>query len=188
MAHARPHVLGVDDAPFDKKRDVVVPLVGVMMEGADLVEGVALGRFPVDGAGATDYLATWIGGQRWHASLQAVVLGGITVAGLGLVDLSALAGRLGCPVLAATRRGTRRSRLAHALRAAGLAERLPILARTPPAHRIEEGLYVAAAGIDPARAARLVRATLHKARVPEPLRVAHLVGAALVTGASKGRV
>ena len=34
----RPHVLGIDDGPFDKSTDTTVPIVGVMMEGADLVE------------------------------------------------------------------------------------------------------------------------------------------------------
>ncbi len=34
----RPHVLGVDDGPFDKGVSRTVPLVGVTMEGPDLVE------------------------------------------------------------------------------------------------------------------------------------------------------
>ncbi len=188
MQRFRPHVLGIDDAPFEKSQAADVPLVGVMMEGATLVEGVAVGAFPVDGAGATDYLAAWIGGQRWHAALQAVVLGGITIAGLGLIDLRALAAKLETPVLAATRHETSTERLAHALRSAGLAERLPILERTPPARRAAPGLYIASAGIEVAEAKGLVRATLGKARLPEPLRVAHLIGAALVSGASKGKV
>ena len=33
--------------------------------------------------------------MRWEAALHAVVLGGITLAGLGLVDLEELAERLG---------------------------------------------------------------------------------------------
>ena len=38
----RPHVLGVDDGPFEKfSPGAEAPLVGVMMEGADLVEAVA---------------------------------------------------------------------------------------------------------------------------------------------------
>jgi endonuclease V-like protein UPF0215 family len=173
----RPHVLGIDDAPFVKGQTEEVPIVGVMMEEATIVEGVAFGRFPVDGEGATEYLAAWAGGHRWAASLQGVVLGGITLAGLGIVDLRTLAARLGCPVLAVTRRPTRQSTLGEALRAAGYPERLALVERTPPARRIAEGLYVAAAG-----------ATLGKARVPEPLRIAHLIGAALVLGTSRGRV
>ncbi|WP_456428546.1 endonuclease dU [Rhodocaloribacter sp.] len=188
MHPARPHLLGIDDAPFDKRQAHEVPIVGVMMEGPDLIEGVAIDAFPVDGAGATDYLAAWVSGLRWHASLQAVVLGGVTIAGLGLVDLAALAERLGRPVLAVTRRDTSASALTGALRAAGLTDRLPILERLPPARRLDDGLYVACAGTDFAHAARLVRASLHKSSLPEPLRVAHLIGAALVRGASRGRV
>ena len=184
----RPHVLGVDDAPFEKGQRAEVPVVGVMMEGATLVEGVAVGAFPVDGDGATDYLSAWIGAQRWWPSLQAVVLGGITIAGLGVVDVAALAAGLGCPVLVATRRDTAASTLASALRTAGMADRVAVVERTPPASEVASGLFVACAGTSQAEAARLVRATLGKANVPEPLRVAHLIGAALVRGTSHGRV
>lgn len=188
MSWSRPHVLGIDDAPFKKGQDAEVPIVGVMMEGATLVEGVALGAFPVDGAGATGYLAAWIEEMRWYEALQAVVLGGITIAGLGLVDLPALAMRLHLPVIAATRRDTVASELDNALQVAGLAERLNILARTPPAHRLEDGLYITVAGTDVEQAESIIRATLNKALLPEPLRIAHLIGAALVRGTSRGRV
>ena len=57
MANARPHVLGVDDGPFQKGQKESVPVVGAMMEGANLVESVAVTRFEVDGANATGFLA-----------------------------------------------------------------------------------------------------------------------------------
>ncbi|MFQ5570724.1 MAG: DUF99 family protein [Rhodothermales bacterium] len=188
MSNPRPHVLGIDDAPFVKGQAGEVPLVGVMMEGATLVEGVALGSFPVDGAGATEYLAAWIAEMRWFEALHAVVFGGITIAGLGLVDVPELAGRLGVPVIAATRRNTSKSELTHALRTAGFADRLTILERAPKAYRLGDGLFIACAGADVEHAARLIRATLNKAALPEPLRIAHLIGAALVRGTSRGRV
>lgn len=184
----RPHVLGVDDAPFDKKQEHPVPVVGVLMEGNDLVEGVALTTFPVDGAEATGFLADWIGGLRWRDAMQAVVLGGITLAGLGLVDLEEMARRLAVPVLAVTRRDPGGSRIGAALEAAGLPDRLPTARRSPRAVRVSPGLYVAFAGVEPARAADLVRATLRKSRMPEPLRVAHLIASAVARGQSRGRV
>jgi endonuclease V-like protein UPF0215 family len=185
---SRPHVLGVDDAPFDKQQPHPVPVVGVLMEGNDLVEGVALTTFPVDGAEATGFLADWIGGLRWRDAMQAVVLGGITMAGLGLVDIDELARRLGIPVLAVTRRNPRESRIGEALEAAGLPDRLPAARRSPRAIRVTPGLHVACAGTEPARAAELIRATLRKSRMPEPLRVAHLVASAVARGQSRGRV
>jgi endonuclease V-like protein UPF0215 family len=187
VKRARPHLLGVDDGAFDKWRDRDVPLVGVVMEGADLVEGVAVTRFPVDGDGATAFLADWIAGLRFRRGLQGVVLGGITIAGLGVVDVGALADALALPVLVVNRRDPGDHRLGEALRAAGLLERLALVARCPPAARLGDGPWLACAGIDPDAAARLVSASRRKSDLPEPLRLAHLIARAVATGASRGR-
>src|SRR4029453_7854247 len=155
---ARPPVLGIDDGPFAKRQAQPVPIVGVTMEGADLVESVAVTEFPVDGSDATAFLARFVHGLRARDGLHGVVLGGITIAGLGIVEIEALADSLGRPVLAVNRRSTGRSELA----------------RAPPAAGLGGGPRL--------------RATLRKARLPEPLRVAHLLARALVMGQSRGRV
>lgn len=187
MAALRPHLLGIDDAPFEKGQREAVAIVGVMMEGADQVESVAVSSFSVDGADATTFLGDWVTGLRSRASLQGVVLGGITLAGLGVVDVTALAARVGAPVLVATRRRPHDHELCEALRAAGLAERVALVERSPRAVSVADGLHVAWAGTDRDEAVRLVRATLGKAQLPEPLRLAHLVARAIVTGESRGR-
>jgi endonuclease V-like protein UPF0215 family len=117
-----------------------------------------------------------------------VILGGITVAGLAVVDMVDLAERLELPVLAVTRRNPVGSDLAEALRAAGLEHRLALLEGAPRAFGVGEGLYLAHAGATRAEAERLVLSSLAKSRLPEPLRVAHLIGQAIVLGESRGRV
>ena len=188
MSARRPHLLGVDDAPFDKGQSEPVPIVAVTMEGPDLVEGVALARFPVDGEGATEFLSDWVRGLRAYPSLQGVILGGITLAGLAVVDAEALAAGLERPVLVVTRRAPSDADLVAALRAAGFPERVALVERAPRARSLDAGLHLASAGTGHDRAEELIRATLGKAQLPEPLRVAHLVGAALVKGESRGRV
>ena len=158
------------------------------MEGADRIESVAMGGFPVDGEDVTRYLAGWIGGLRTRPALQGMILGGITVAGLGVVDVTDLAERLGLPVLVVTRRNPVGSALAEALHSAGLEHRLPLLDRVPRAFGVGEGLYLAHAGSSRAEAERLVLGCLAKSRLPEPLRVAHLIGQAIVLRESRGRV
>jgi len=184
----RDHVLGIDDAPFRKGQDREVPIVGVVMEGADLVEAVAVGHLPVDADDATGLLSAWIRELRIFRSVQAVLVGGITIAGLGVVDLDQLTKMIGRPALAVTRHDPAGSELRRALRAARLTERLPLLDRSPAAIEAAPGLYVAAAGLSPAEAAALVRRMLRKSRLPEPLRIAHMVAGALATGQSRGRV
>lgn len=184
----QPRVLGIDDAPFTKGQDGEVPIVGVVVAGATQVEGVALTSFPVDGDGATAFLAGWVQSSRWKLALQGIVLGGITIAGLGLVDITAVAEELETPVLSVTRRPPGKSELGKALATAGLAGRIALLERTPPAIEIEPRLHLAFAGIQESEARKLLRATLGQGKMPEALRLAHLIGAALVHGQSKGRV
>jgi uncharacterized protein len=183
----RPHLLGIDDGPFAVGAGGEAAIVGVMMEGPDLVEAVAVTRFPVDGDDATGFLGDWVTGLRFHPALQAIVLGGVTIAGLGVVDLAALAERTGVPVLAVSRRDPREHRVARALAAAGLDARLPVIERNPPAFALPGGLWAACARTTPAVATQLVAASRGKADLPEPLRLAHLIARAVATGESRGR-
>lgn len=59
-------MLGIDDGPFAVRAGGEATIVGVMMEGPDLVEAVAVTRFPVDGDGATGFLGDWVTGPRWR--------------------------------------------------------------------------------------------------------------------------
>jgi endonuclease V-like protein UPF0215 family len=184
----RPHVLGVDDGPFEKGQASPVPVVAALCEGASLLEAVARSEFAVDGADATGFLVGWISGLRALPSLQAVALGGITLAGLGLVDVRALAAALGVPVLVVTRRPPDNARLRAALEAAGLLERFAIAQRSPLAVRTDDGIHLAHAGCYADTALALLDASRGKAKLPEALRVAHLIATAVVRGESQGRV
>jgi endonuclease V-like protein UPF0215 family len=184
---ARPHLIGIDDGPFAKGVDRDTALVAVFMEGADLVEGVAISRFPIDGDGVSEFLARWIIGLRFHPAAQAIVFGGITIAGLALIDAPALAAATGIPVLIVNRRPPQDAGVAQALCAAGFAERLETLARAPQSIALASGLHVAFAGAGERAARELIAASTRKSALPEPLRVAHLIAAALERGASRGR-
>ena len=184
---SRPHVLGVDDGPFEKfVPGADAPLVGVMMEGADLVEAVAVTRFPVDGADATAFLGDWIESLRFRPALHAVLFGGITLAGLALLEPEALALRLGVPVLVLNRKPPRDDGVREALRAAGLADRIALLERAPAAFA-HDGLHLSVSGASREEAIALLASTRRKAALPEPLRIAHLIARALATGESRGR-
>ncbi len=183
-----PHLLGIDDGPFDKTNDRKVDLVGAMVEGNSLLEGVSIHSMPVDYHPVTPLYARWIQNMRWFPSLQGVVIGGITVAGLGIIDLASLSQELKLPVLSVTRSPTTDGDLINALESAGYEKRIPLVRETAPSQKIQEGLYAAFEGTDFKTAKQLVLSSLQKSTMPEPLRIAHLVATAVTEGESKGNV
>ena len=183
-----PHVLGIDEGPFVKGQAERVPVVAALCEGASVLEAVARTDFPVDGEGATEFLIEWIGGLRVVSALQGIALGGITFAGLGIVDVRALSDALAAPVLVVTRRPPDNLRLRQALEAAGLLERFAVAERSPEAVQGDDGIWLAHAGCERERAQTLLHETRGKAKLPEPLRIAHLIATAYVRGESHGRV
>ncbi len=185
---ARPHVLGVDDGPFEKYRtDGRAPIVGVMMEGHDLVEAIAVTDFPVDGDGVTEFLSDWIRARRFAPALHGVLFGGITLAGLAVLDPTALARALGTPVVVVNRKDRSDEPLRGALLTAGFPDRAALLAAAPPSIALPGGLRASIAGGAPELAAELIARTRAKSDLPEPLRLAHLFAHALVRGESRGR-
>jgi endonuclease V-like protein UPF0215 family len=181
-------VLGIDDGPFEKHRpDARAPIVGVMMEGHDLVEAVAVTEFPVDGDDVTRVLAEWIRARRFAPAIQGVLFGGITLAGLAVLDANALAEELRAPVVVVNRKPRSDGPLRSALESAGFAERAALLASAPKSTALPGGLHASIAGGTPELAAALIARTRAKSDLPEPLRLAHLFACALVHGESRGR-
>jgi hypothetical protein len=185
-APPRRHVLSIDDGPFRKFHDGNALIIGIITAGEGLVEGVLTTRFPVDGAAAAEALARWIAASRFKPVLRAVLVNGITIAGLGVVDIAELGRRLGLPVISVLRRCPGSSDLIEALRAAGLEDRIPIVERSGPFHRFR-GIHFTAAGIEPADAAGILEAEAGRSHLPEGIRLAHIIGQGIVLGESHGR-
>jgi hypothetical protein len=181
-------VLGIDDGPFEKYAPGArAPIVGVMMEGHDLVEAVAVTDFAVDGDGVTIFLADWIRARRFAPALHGVLFGGITLAGLAVLDSELLARELGAPVVVVNRKGRTNEPLRDALERAGLAERVSVVERSAPSFSLPGGLHASIAGGTVELAAELVARTRAKSDLPEPLRLAHLFAHAIARGESRGR-
>ncbi|MEZ4336015.1 MAG: DUF99 family protein [Sandaracinaceae bacterium] len=180
------NVLGVDDAPFRRAHRGDVPIVGTVFTRHRL-DGVLLGRVRRDGANATERVASLLEGSPFDEHVQAVLLDGIALGGFNVVDLGALHVRLGRPVLVVTRKEPDLGAIRRALetRVPGGARKWRLIEAAGPMEPIE-GVWVQRAGLTPAAAARLLRDSRVQGLLPEPLRVAHLIGGALATGTSHG--
>ncbi len=181
------HVVGFDDAPFDRSHRGDVLVVGTVYAGTRL-EGILAGKVRRDGANATRVLADLIARSRFRAHLQLVLLQGIAFAGFNVVDIHALKGALGLPVLVVVRRRPNLERIRRALldHVPGGKRKWSLIQRAGPVEPAA-GLYVQRAGLALPAAERVLGALAVSGRLPEPLRTAHLVAGGIATGESRHR-
>ncbi len=186
MPHAIANVIGFDDGPFDTRGKVAaVPLMGVVY-ARDRLDGALLGTLRRDGDDATTTIAALVRGSRFRQHIRCVLLQGLTFGGFDVVDLAALHEALERPVLVVARRAPDMARIRAALeRLPGAARRLARLEAAGPMEAIG-GVWVQRAGIDRVDAEATLRLHTRHGTLPEPLRVAHLLAAAVATGHSHG--
>lgn len=181
------HVVGIDDGPFDRSRRGDVLFVGTVCAGPRL-EGVLRGTVRKDGSNAGDRIASLVAGSRFAEHLQLVMLQGIALAGFNVVDLHGLHARLGLPVLVVARHRPNLAAIRSALldHVAGGRRKWALIEKAGPMEPLA-GLFVQRAGVTLAQAELVIERTAVNGKLPEPLRLAHLVAGALVTGESRGR-
>jgi endonuclease V-like protein UPF0215 family len=179
------NVLGVDDAPHGRDRRRV-PIVGVVT-ARDRMDGVLVGHVQRDGRNATDRIAALLRQSPFDHHVQAVLLQGLTFGGFNVVDLPRLQLILARPVLVVVRRRPDLKRIERALGDAvpGGRRKWELVQR---AGEIEatNGVFIQRAGLSQSEARHLLTVTTRHGKLPEALRLAHLIGAALVTGRSRG--
>ncbi len=182
------NVVGFDDAPFHKHYSGNVKVVGAVFARTRL-DGVLIGRVRKDGVNATRELVRLVSGCKYAGHVQLVMLQGIALAGFNVVDVRELSRQLGLPVLVVARYAPDLA----AVRTA-LLEHVPkgerkwnLIDRLGPMEPLQ-GVFVQRVGLSTEDAHDVLTRFAINGRIPEPLRIAHLIAGAIGTGQSRGRV
>ncbi len=181
------NVVGFDDAPFAKDHRGDVPVVGAVF-ARERLDGVLVGRVRRDGANATRALARLVGDSKYAEHLQLVMLQGIALAGFNVVDVHELNRRLELPALVVARHAPdtgaiRRALLKHV---ANGRRKWSMIQRVGPMEPVA-GVFVQRVGLSREEAHDVLTRFSLNGKIPEPLRVAHLIAGALGAGQSRGR-
>lgn len=181
------HVVGFDDAPFERSHRGDVLVVGAVFAG-DRLDGVISTRVRRDGANAAQRLIDCLTGSRYFDQLQAILLQGIAFAGFNVVDLQRLHEATGLPVLVVARYRPDLQAIRKALleQVPGGARKWRLIEAAGPMEPMA-ALYVQRCGITPENAARLLASLQQNSQLPEPLRVAHMIAGGVTTGESRHR-
>jgi hypothetical protein len=178
-------VLGVDDGKFIPHSKKQVLVVGVVFRAGYWLEGVMSTQITVDGFDATTKLASMIRNSPHYKQLRIVMLNGITLGGFNVVDIKALNAETGLPVIAVTSRKPDLAKVHSALKSLPNSEErwTAILSAGEIFSVAMQGgmqeVYVEVSGITKEHAVEVLRLTARKSKIPEPLRVAHLVASGI---------
>lgn len=181
-----PRVIGLDDAPFVHAAGERANVAGVVCAGVRF-EGMLWGDIAVDGADATEQVLALVKGSKFYDQLHLVLLDGLAFGGFNLVDLPALSEALERPCAAIMRKMPDMERVEQALHTFEDApRRLELVRRAGPI--LQRGVFTfQVAGAEPDELASALERVTDTGHVPEALRLAHLIGAAVKTGESSRR-
>lgn len=175
--------IGFDDVPFKRRRGSSVPIAGVIC-GNTRFEGMVWGKIRQDGWNATDVICNLLLHSKFLPQLDIVLLDGISVGGLNIINLPQLCDRLQIPCVTVMRRipdltamTTVIKRLPQAKRRLEILQSAGIIHAYPP-------FFFQVCGETPDIIAATLQRLTDCGNVPEALRLAHLIGAAVVKGES----
>lgn len=182
-------MLGFDDGPHVPGERT--PVVGVVTRAASgYVETVLRTEVEHDGDDATEAILEAARRARVFPNVVAVLTHNSVVAGFNTLDLTRLQEGLDRPVVAVSRGPQDWEAMRSALLAGGIpggAGKWARIEANPGRQFRHGGLTLIPVGVEPHDAAELVDLCRVRGHLPEPLRLAHLVGAGWVLGESRGQ-
>ncbi len=179
------HVIGFDDAPFKKEKGSPVKIAGVVCSDTRF-EGMLWGEVKKDGTDATEVLVKLLQGSKFYEQINIVLIDGIAVGGFNIIDLPRLSDNLNRPCLAVMRKYPDLQAVNKALmNFSDFQQRKQLLDNAGKIYN-HHTFYYQVSGCAPYTAAQVLE-RITEGHVPEALRLAHLIGAAIMTGESSNR-
>ena len=174
--------VGFDDG-FSSFRDEKAYLVGCITAGIN-VEGFLFTTIEVDGFDVTGKVTDLILRSRFREQIKCIFLSGITFAGFNVADVEEINSRTGIPVVVVSRKKPDFSSIEKALEnVSGTEKRIEILNKAGDVHKCDS-IYIQFRGCSLEGAKEFIESAKSVSKIPEALRIAHLVASSLVYGES----
>lgn len=179
----------MDDAPFAPHTTKQVMVIGTVFRSGNWLDGVLRTYITGDGTDATSRISNLVNSTRHKDQLGVIMLDGITFGGFNVVNIQKIFQATEIPVIVIMRKYPNFDKIKKALkRFPDWENRWEHVLDAGDIFEIEnkEKIYIQISGIDLVDAEEIVRRSTTRSAIPEPLRVAHIIAAGVVTGESKG--
>ncbi len=177
--------IGFDDAPFVRGSGQNVNLAGIVCAGTRF-EGMVWGELKQDGWDATKAICKLLIDSKFLPQLHIVLIDGIGFGGFNLVNLPELNAKLKLPCVAVMRRQPNLNAVKDAMsRLPNLEKRLELLKLAGEIYNYPPFVFQVC-DEEPKIVAQALQRLTDCGKVPEALRLAHLISAAFIKGESSG--
>jgi len=191
MAKDQIRAIGIDDAPFDFSEEKVM-VIGSVVRAPNYLEGILSSKVQVDGNDATEKLSEMISESRFSDQANVLFIDGAAVGGFNLIDFEELSESTKIPSISISRKEPDFEKIELALQHhfERWDKKLEIL-KKGKIYEIEteyKSIYIQKEGLDIKEARKMIEDFTVRGRLPEPIRISHMVASGVVKGESKGKV
>lgn len=174
--------MGVDDGPYHcGSRETLIVMTLYRLDG--YLDAVMTGKVTTDGEDSASRIADILSNSRYLKQVRCIMSDGACLAGFNVLDIDELYERTSIPVITVSNETPNTESMMTALKNNfGDWERKLELITDHPPRELELGdgvCYVREKGITPEAADDAVRRCTVRGRVPEPVRLAHMIASAI---------
>ena len=180
-------ILGIDDGCFTFFSKSVL-VVGVVMRGNCEIDGILSCSIKKDGFDSTEKLIHLVRNSKHFGQLRAIMINGSTLGGFNVVDINALSKEAGLPVISVFRKKPNDQKILKTLyRFPQGRKKYLVFKKAGEVHEFK-GIYFQVSSADKNKTQEIINKSLLKSKIPEPVRVAHLIASGVTAGKSTKRV
>ncbi len=184
-------VIGIDDGFFKKGYDKEVIIVGVIFRGYKQIDGVLSNKITVDGFDVSEKIVEMIKRSTHYNQLRYIMTNGVSFGGFNLIDFKYIYEELKLPIISVVRKKPDIKKfLEVSKKLDNYEKRIKIIENYPEIKSCNTKFGIAffqCYGIDPDYACNLIKLLARYSRIPEPVRVAHLIAMGVTLGYSHGK-
>lgn len=174
-------IVGIDDGPYDRDSDETIIMATVYrLDG--YIDAVIPGSITTDGSDSSERIGDLLENSRHIGQIRFILSDGGCLGGFNVLDIGNLSSRLSIPVITVSDERPDQASFENALRKhfKDHRERLRIINEFEPISiDLPDGpCYIRFAGTDRQTAEEVVRRSTVHGRIPEPVRISHMVASA----------
>jgi len=178
-------ILGIDDSPFDKFKDKEVLVIGAFYKGGIWLDGILSTKAKVDGSDSTDKLLEMINQSKFKAQIRAVLINGIAFGGFNVIDIVKLNKKTRIPIIVIIRKMPDIENIKKVLTKLGMKDKIRLIEKAGIPVKIGK-IYCQFSGCSVNFVKEVLRISCTRSFIPEPIRIAHVIGAGIIDGESHG--